>query len=274
MRRRAGKTRKRPLAGKRVVITRRREQAGALRDALVAKGARVLALPTIAIQPPRSWQPLDKAIRRLPSYDWLLFTSANGVESFFRRLRRQRNSVRTLAGHQVAAIGPATEKALRNRGVRADVVPDEFRAEGLLRALGPAGWRGRRVLLARAAKAREVLPRVLRRRGALVTVVPAYETVVPRASRRLAKKIFSGQKPDAVTFTSSSTVQNFAALVGRARLRRVLNGVAVASIGPVTSRTARRLGLPVAIEARRYTIPGLVQALEDFFRKSARAKAR
>lgn len=256
-----------PLAGRRIVITRRREQAEELREALRRKGAVVVELPTIALEAPRSWGPLDRAFDRLPDYDWIIFTSANGVEFFFRRLRQRRKNRRLLGGAQIAAIGPATAAALRERGLRTSLVPDEYRAEGLLRALGKAGWRGQRVLLARAAKAREVLPRTLRRRGARVDVVETYRTVLPRASRQRARRIFGRRKPDAITFTSSSTVKNFFALLGRRRARRALKGVAVASIGPVTSRTARQAGVRVALEARPYTIPALVAGLDRHFRK-------
>ncbi len=270
MKKRSTKRKILPLQGRRIVVTRRREQAGPLRDALKSKGATVLELPTIAIQPPRSWRRLDEAVKRLADYDWLLFTSTNGVDSFVARLKRQRKTARAFARCRVAAIGPATAKALRRRGVRAHVVPEEFRAEGLLRALGNRNWRGKRVLLARAARARELLPRELRRRGARVNVVEVYRTVVPAASRRRAGKMFSRRKPDAITFTSSSTVRNFLTVVGRQKARRMLDGVAVACIGPVTSRTARALGLRVAVEARHYTIPGLAQALARYFQNATR----
>lgn len=254
-----------PLAGRRIVITRRREQARELRAALQKRGAMVVELPTIALAAPRSWQPLDDAIRRLESYDWVMFTSANGVESFWRRLAQQRKNARALRSARIAAIGPATSAALRRHGARAAVVPDDYRAEGLIRAFAKERWRGKRVLLARASTAREVLPQALRRRGARVDVVAAYRTVVPATSRKKARRSFRQRKPDAITFTSSSTVKNFFALLGRREAQRVLAEVAVASIGPVTSRTARALGLRVAVEAKRYTIPGLVQALETYF---------
>jgi uroporphyrinogen III methyltransferase/synthase len=228
----------------------------------------VVELPTIALAPPASWKPLDEAIRQLESYDWLVFTSANGVDGFFARLRRHRRHAKTLRGFRLAAIGPATARALRARGLRPNVVPDEFRAEGLLAALRGVRWGGQRVLLARAAKAREVLPRELRRRGARVKVVPVYQTILPKQSRERARKIFTRKaKPEAVTFTSSSTVKNFFALKGRAWARRALQGVAVATIGPVTSQTARALGLRVSVEANPYTVPALVRALERYFRQ-------
>lgn len=251
-----------------MVITRRKEQAGGLREALEKKGAKVVELPTIGLAPPESWRHLDAAIQQLESCDWLVFTSANGVEGFFARLRRHKKQPKTLQRFRMAAIGPATARALKARGLRPDVVPDEFRAEGLLVALRGERWRGQRVLLARAAKAREVLPRELRRRGARVNVVPVYQTILPKPSRARARKIFAGRrKPEAITFTSSSTVRNFFALHGRDWGRRSLEGVAVATIGPVTSRTARALGLRVAVEANPYTVPALVRALERYFRQ-------
>lgn len=207
---------------------------------------------------------MDSAIERLSRYDWVIFTSVNGVEAFARRLRQKHESMSALKSALIAAIGPATARALRARGLRASVVPEEYRAEGLLKALGRKSWRGKRVLLARAAKARDVLPRMLARGGARVDVVSVYRTVVPRASRARIAKVF-GRQPDAITFTSSSTVRNFFALLGRKRARQALRGVAVATIGPVTSRTARALGQKVAVEAKEYTVAGLVRALEDYF---------
>ncbi|MFQ5723808.1 MAG: uroporphyrinogen-III synthase [Terriglobia bacterium] len=265
----------RPLAGRRIVITRRREQAEGLREALRRKGAAVIEFPTIALEPPRSWHGLDRALEYLDDYAWVIFTSANGVEFFFQRLRVRRIRPRWRA--RVAAIGPATAAALRQRGLRADVVPIEYKAEGLLRALArrEKSWRGKRVLLARAAKAREALPRALRRRGARVDVIEAYRTVAPRVSKKRIRQVFGRRKagkPDAITFTSSSTVKNFFTLLGRRPGRRALAGVAVATIGPVTSRTARALGLRVAVEANPYTVPALVRALEKYFRGRRRAK--
>ncbi len=258
--------RRKPLAGRRIVITRRAEQAGGLRRALEARGATVVELPTIALAPPRSWRPVDVAIGRLQDYDWVIFTSANGVESFAARLRKNRKTMSALNRALIAAIGPATARALRARGLRVQAVPEEYRAEGLVQALQRVKWHGRKVLLARAAKARQVLPQELRRRGANVDVVAAYRTIIPKASRARIRKVFSGRKPDAITFTSSSTVRNFIALLGRKRAHDSLSGVTVATIGPVTSRTARALGLRVGVEATSYTVAGLVGALERCFR--------
>ncbi len=263
--------RRKTLAGRRIVITRRSEQAGSLHRALKTRGAEVVELPTIELAPPRSWRRVDAAIQRLPEYDWVIFTSVNGVESFAARLRKNGKTMSALKGALIAAIGPATARALRAHGLRVRVVPEEFRAEGLVQALRPVRWRGKRVLLARAAKARQVLPQELRRRDAKVDVVTVYRTVVPTATRRRIKKAFSGKKPDAVTFTSSSTVRNFCSMVGKNRARRILQGVAVITIGPVTSRTARALGLQVTVEAKRYTVAGLTEALEKHFARAQMA---
>ena len=164
--------RRKPLAGRRIVITRRAEQAGGLRRALEARGATVIEFPTISLAPPQSWRPLDAAIGRLGEYDWIIFTSANGVDGFAARLRKNRKTMSALHSALIAAIGPATARALRARGLRVHVVPEEYRAEGLLKALAHGRWRGKRVLLVRAARARQVLPRELRRRGAHVDVLP------------------------------------------------------------------------------------------------------
>lgn len=226
-----------------------------------------MELPTIALAAPHSWGALDAAIRRLESYDWVVFTSANGVESFWRRLTRQGKSARALQKLRIAAIGPVTAAVLKRHHLRAAVVPDEYRAEGLVKALGKQRWQGQRVLLARAAVARAVLPQALRHRGARVDVVETYRTVLPPGSKKLVRRISGRRKPDAITFTSSSTVRNFFALLSRRAARRTLRGVAVATIGPVTSRTARALGLRVAVEAKSYTVAGLVRAIGDYYRE-------
>ncbi|HXE74671.1 MAG TPA: uroporphyrinogen-III synthase [Candidatus Xenobia bacterium] len=259
--------RRKPLAGRRIVITRRAEQAGSLHRALKSRGAEVIVLPTIELAPPKSWRPVDAAIQRVREYDWIIFTSVNGVEAFAARLRKKGKTMSALKGALIAAIGPATARALRVRGLRVRVVPEEFRAEGLVQALQRVQWRGKRVLLARAAKARQVLPQELRRRGASVDVIAVYRTIVPTANRSRVARLFGARKPDAITFTSSSTVRNFCAMAGTKQAQRTLHGVTVATIGPVTSRTARALGLKVGVEAKSYTVPGLVKALANHFTK-------
>jgi uroporphyrinogen-III synthase len=331
-----------PLSGIRVLVGRARHQAGALSAELRRLGAQVIEIPFIEIRRPRSFQPLDDALRSLSRYDWLILTSANGVEAMWERMdklqltRAQRNreghgfalatkndreghelgraesagQLRFVLGHRfsraatrqdklralapagrrlhIAAIGPATRRAIEQRGLAVDVVPKEYVAESVVRSLR-SKVKGRRVLLVRAKVARDVIPRELRKAGARVDVVEAYETVVPQSSRRRLQDALNDpqRRPHVVTFTSSSTVRNFVELLGgseptarkrrsRGRVARAhttslrgrvahthtsRNGVLMASIGPITSSTLREFGLPVDIEAREFTIPGLVEAI-------------
>jgi uroporphyrinogen-III synthase len=247
-----------PLDGKRVLTTRARKQAGSLAALLRHEGARVLTIPCIEIRPPRSYRPLDQALRNLASYQWLILTSVNGVEALFARARRLRLKPAELRRLKYAAIGPATARALEERGLPVEVVPREYIAESVVRALRNRVG-GENVLLVRAAVARDVIPRELRRAGARVDVVDAYETIVPKdSSRRLKAALAAATRPEFITFTSSSTAKNFVALVGR---RERLRGIKLASIGPVTSATLRSLGLRPAIEAKEYTMAGLVRAI-------------
>lgn len=246
-----------PLFGRRIVITRPRGQAEDLALQLHDLGAEVIEYPTIEICPPLSTGPLDAAIERLSSYDWLIFTSVNGVRFFLERLDSSRNDLRALRA-KICAIGPATRKAVEDLHLKVDLMPDEYVAESLLEAFAGEEMRGKRVLLPRAAVARDLIPTALRERGAEVDVVEAYRTVVPEEARDQAAEVFqAARKPDWVTFTSSSTVKNLLALVPR----EALDGVRFASIGPVTSDTARRHGLSIDAEAARYTVDGLVEAI-------------
>jgi uroporphyrinogen-III synthase len=268
-----------PLSGVRVLVGRARHQAGALSVELRKLGATVLEIPFIEIRKPRSFGPLDAALRNLGTYDWLILTSVNGVDAMWKRLPKLRPVNEGLGDVRVAAIGPATKKAIEQRGVNVAIVPQEYVAESVVRSLRRR-VKGKRVLLVRAKVARDVIPRELRKAGALVDVVEAYETVVPRSSRLRLRSVLRDPKrcPHVVTFTSSSTVRNFAALLGlgsRAAVRTpkargqecpphtepCLDGIRLASIGPVTSSTLRELGLGVDIEAREYTIPGVVEAI-------------
>jgi uroporphyrinogen III methyltransferase/synthase len=246
-----------PLFGRSIVVTRARDQAALLSDKLRGLGAGVIELPTIEIQPAVDYAPLDCAIAGLSSYDWLIFTSANGVRFFMERLDQSGNDLRALRA-RICAIGPATRSAIEALHLKVDLMGTEYVAEGLLKAFEPFDLEGKRILLPRAAVARDLVPRELTGRGARVDVVEAYRTMVPEEMSKAATEIFAaGHKPDWITFTSSSTVQNFAAAVGT----RVLEGVRVASIGPVTSATARRLDVEVTVEASRYTIDGLLEAI-------------
>jgi uroporphyrinogen-III synthase len=261
-----------PLSGVRVLVGRARHQASALSSGLRDLGAEVLEIPFIEIRKPRSYKALDAALKHLSEYDWLILTSVNGVDALWERLRRLRIGGKPMRHLKIAAIGPATRQAIEQHGEKVRVVPKEYVAESVVASLRRK-VKGKRVLLARAEVARDVIPRELRKLGAQVDVVEAYETVVPQSSRqRLRAALQSSRRPDVITFTSSSTVRNFVALLGESRGRagrvhtssgpkRRLEGVQLASIGPVTSSTLLELGLPVDIEATEYTIPGLIQAI-------------
>ena len=262
-----------PLTGQRILVGRARHQASALSSGLRELGAEVLEVPFIEIRKPRSYKPLDAALKNLRDYDWLILTSVNGVEAVWDRLKKLRLTRKALRHLQVAAIGPATKNAIEQRDIRVNIVPEQYVAESVVESLRE--WvKGKRVLLARAKVARDVIPRELRKLGAQVEVVEAYETVIPPASRARLRAALKDPKrrPDVITFTSSSTVRNFVALLGRnlwrgrPRPRKTaprLEGILFASIGPVTSSTLRELGLPVDIEAREYTIPGLIAAISN-----------
>ncbi len=262
---------RRPLFGRRIVVTRPRAQAQAFAALLEAEGAEVVSLPTIAPAPPPSFDAFDAALAELGRYAWLVLTSPHGVEVFFERLRTLGRDVRELAGVRVAAIGPATAAGIAARGLNVALTPAEYRAEAVADALVAAGVAGERVLLARAAGARTVLPERLRAAGALVDDVATYRTIVPPDAAR-APALFAGdRRPDFVTFTSSSTVTNFAALFPDRDLKAVLTGVAVGCIGPVTAATARDHGLAVDVEPKEYTVPAFAAALTRFLISRPRA---
>jgi uroporphyrinogen-III synthase len=258
------------LANHRILVGRARHQAGVLASSLRGFGADVIEIPFIEIRPPASFQPLDTALRNVSDYDWLILTSVNGVEAMWGRLKELGIGGGPFAELQIAAIGPATRKSIEKRGLKVDVVPDEYVAESVVESLREKVV-GKRILLVRAKVARDVIPDELRKIGGRVDVVEAYETVVPKSSAGRLRSVLNDpeRKPDVITFTSSSTVRNFVALLestgkdsqGHLRHTGLLDGIKLASIGPVTSGTLRELGLPVDIEAREYTIPGLVRAI-------------
>lgn len=253
-----------PLFGRRIVVTRSRAQAGGLVSRLVGLGAEVLEFPSIQIKPPHDPAPFDAALENPSQYDWLVFTSANGVDSFFAHLP---GDARLLAGAKVAAIGPATAGSLLEHGIRADAVPAEYRGEAVFGAMRDAArlsgeeLEGSRVLIVRAEQAREALPDMLRQAGAIVDVVAAYRTAMPDDGN--AEALIRGLRKEsvaAVTFTSSSTVRNFMALLdGYGPV--ALDGVELFSIGPITTETLRQFGYTTVREAEEYTVDGLVQVL-------------
>jgi uroporphyrinogen-III synthase len=256
--------RQQALAGLRILVGRTHHQASALSTGLKELGAEVIEIPFIEIRPPKSYKPLDSALQRIGDHDWLILTSVNGVEALAGRMKRLRIQPEKLKQLSIAAIGPATSNAVEELGLKVKVIPKQYVAESVVESL-----RGKveekRVLLARAKVARDVIPRELRKMGAKVDVVEAYETVVPESSRTKLRSVMSDPKrrPNVITFTSSSTVRNFIALLnGRGRQPYAkLEGIQMASIGPITSATLCEFGLPVNIEARDYTIPGLIKAI-------------
>jgi len=253
----------RPLFGHRVLVTRTRQQASALSRRLRPLGAEPVELPTIEIAPPADWAPLDAAIQGLhaPGFDWIVFTSVNGVSAFFERLDRAGLDARALAGTRLAAIGPATAASLTEHSVRADCVPGEYVAEAVAAALGDVT--GKRVLLPRADIARQALTDLLRSGGATVVEVDAYRTVQPAVNKDELSSLLTSIT--LATFTSSSTVRNLASMARTAGLRlpEAISHTTVACIGPITAATARQEGLPVHIVAKEYTIDGLIRAIVD-----------
>jgi uroporphyrinogen-III synthase len=248
----------RPLAGKRILITRARHQAGRLAEALEEQGAEVLRLPTIEIVPPETYAHLDAVLEVISGFDWLIVTSANGAAALADRMQFLRIGLEQLKHLQVAAIGPATAVALGRFGLTVSAMPDEYVAEAVVAMLKDK-VAGRRVLLARAAVARDVIPEQLRKCGADIHVVEAYRTVIPADSIEQVRALFGGDQalPDAVTFTSSSTVNNFFALLEAANIE-LPQGLRAVSIGPVTSKTLRQHQWEPACEAAKYDIPGVV----------------
>ena len=261
----------RPLAGKVVVVTRAAAQAGALRDALEAEGARVVVAPTIAIEPPADWAPLDAALERATTYRWIIFTSVNGVEMVRRRLAERGCGAEALRGPRLAAIGPATAAALAGWGLTPDLVPDEYVAEGLAEALTGRLVPGDRALLPRAAETRDLLVRELAARGATVDEVPAYRTRPVEGAGAALRALLARGEVDVVTFTSSSTARHFAALFEPGELPPLMRGVRVACIGPITRATAGELGLVTTIMPAEYTIPALAAAIASHYAKDHRS---
>lgn len=282
-----------PLQGKRILVTRTREQAGALSERLRALGAIPVEFPTIRIVPSRDWEPLDNALKRLCSagftesgYDWVVFTSANGVNLCFERLQNLGYNTKDFGDVRIAAIGPATAASLAGYDVSADLVPEEYIAEAVAAALiedarkHGKSLEGKRILLARAAQARKVLVTNLRQAGAIVDEVAAYHTLPVAADDEQGQEVLrllQHSQLDILTFTSSSTVRNFMLWLrdcehsGTGPLEQLVTHneqLSIACIGPITSRTARELGLDVHIEAKEFTIDGLVEAIVQHKEKS------
>ena len=262
-----------PLFNLRVLVGRARHQASALAAQLESQGAQVLSIPFIEIRPPKSHERLDKALKNLRQYDWLILTSVNGVESLHSRMTKLRIAKKNLKPLRIAAIGPATKKAIQAHGLKVHIVPKEYVAESVVKSLRRE-VKGKKVLLVRAKVARDVIPRELAKLGASVDVVEAYQTVIPKGSRARLRAVLKNPKrrPNFITFTSSSTVKNFLSLLGN-NSRTQLKDVCLASIGPVTSSTLQECGLRVDVQAKEYTIPGLTRAIVENHSKSRQLTA-
>ena len=264
----------RPLEGRTIGVTPAAAQAQRFVQLLESSGARVMQAPTIAIEPPSSWEPLDQALDALESFQWVIFTSVNGVAMVDRRLGARGLAWAAVARRRVAAIGPATADALAEHGVRVQVVPDEYRAEALVERLRPLVAPGDRVLLPRAKETRDVLVVELKRLGAIVAEVPAYQTRRVDDGVGRLREAFAARAIDAVTFTSSSTVRNFAELFSDGERRSWRGRVTVASIGPITAATAAEYGLATDVMPSEYTIPALARAIADYFARVPRPSGR
>ncbi len=261
----------RPLLGKKIVVTRARAQSSDLVKFLSDLGAECLEFPTIKIQPPEDYRPLDTAIENLITYDWLIFTSVNAVTFFLERLFDTGKDVRALHKLRIAAIGPATEKRLSEFGLNTDIVPESYRAESIVAAFSNQDINGRRILLPRAKEARQILPVELTKMGATVDEIPVYCTAAVDEDATQLIRHLSEKTIDLITFTSSSTVKNFRALIPSQSFKSLLEGVIIASIGPITTDTAGELGFDVHITAESYTIPGLCEAiLKHYLKKQDR----
>jgi uroporphyrinogen III methyltransferase/synthase len=257
-----------PLDGKTIVVTRAQHQAGEFTRQLIEHGAQVIEFPTIEIVPPETWVPVDEAIDRLHTYDWVIFTSTNGVRFFVQRLQERGETVEKLMGPRICAIGPRTAQEIKRNGVDVHIIPAEYRAEAVVRSLKGEEIEGKRVLLARAKRARAILPMELSKQGAHVDVVAVYQTVRPNHDLNQFLDLLNGRRIDVIAFTSSSTISNFMAMFAdrQADLLKGLQGVAIAVIGPITQNSARELGLPVHISPNEYTIPALAKAIAAYYR--------
>jgi uroporphyrinogen III methyltransferase / synthase len=253
-----------PLAHRRIVVTRPRAQAQRFIDLLEQQGAEVIEFPTIEIVPMASYERLDAALEQLATYDWLIFTSVNGVQYFMERLHAQQKEIAHLQHLKIATIGPATAQAVEALSLRVQAVPEEYRAEALVTVLGEV--KGKRMLLPRAEQARAVLPKELQALGAQVDEIAAYQTVPPQTTAvQEVRTLLQAGRVDMVTFTSSSTVRNFAMLFSTDELPTLCRQTRIGCIGPITADTARECGMAVTVQSQIYTIPAFAEAIVGYF---------
>ncbi len=260
----------RPLFGKRIVVTRTREQASELVSSLSENGAHCLEHATISIHPPDSWEKTDYAIADLQNFDWILFTSINAIHHFFKRFYEKGHDSRALHGVSVAAIGRVTADILLEYGIKADLIPDNFTGEGLADAMVEQGLDGKKILIPRALKARKILEETIRNNGGNVVVAPVYQNIPPVYEGTVLREEIKNGEVDMVTFTSSSTVTNFVSMLNvadNAELQDLLKDVKIAVIGPVTAKTVLQYGLSIATQPETYTIRAMVDTIVDYYSK-------
>ncbi|MFH0957669.1 MAG: uroporphyrinogen-III C-methyltransferase [Pseudomonadota bacterium] len=258
-----------PLFGKKIVVTRSREQSRKMADKISKYGGEPILFPTIEIVDPIDYEPLEGALERISDYDWVLFTSENGVEKFFKHFFDLGKDIRELAGPKFGAIGPVTGSAIRSKGIKVDMLAKRFVAEGILEFFDKQDLDGRRFLIPRAAKARDTLSDGLIRKGASVDIVTVYRTIRPSGDKVEAiRNLFADKSVDAVTFTSSSTVEHFVEMIDVPNIANLLNDSVVASIGPITSDTLAKYGVNPSVQAKEFTVDGLIQALVDHYKQT------
>jgi len=259
-------TKQLPLFGRRIALTRERENAGLFSKELERQGAVIYYLPAISIFPPEDFETIDRAIAEIESFDWLIFTSANAVRYFLDRLIKEGRDVRDLKGLQICTVGTSTARSLKTRGIRADLIPEEFTGEGVVAALLKEGEiPGKRVLIPRAEKAREVIPEALRKAGAEVVVATVYRNVTPEIDPQALQEILINRKADLIVFTSPSNIKNFLRSVEKEGLQETLSEIKIACIGPVTAKAAKAAGLSVVIEPEESTLESVSEAIQEYF---------
>jgi uroporphyrinogen III methyltransferase/synthase len=257
----------RPLFGKKIVVTRARAQASDMIARLTDLGAECLEYPVIKTVPLQNFSLLDTAITTLDTYDWIIFTSVNGVEFFFNRLLEKGYDARALGNLRTACIGPVTAERLKSYGINTDILPESYRAESIVEAFNAETVSGKRILLPRAAEARPILPEELAKMGAAINEIAVYHTIDDTENADPLIRQLEQKEIDLITFTSSSTVTNFKKIIPKDRFDSLLKNVTIASIGPITSETAKKTGFSIHVEASSYTIPGLCDAIVGHYQK-------
>jgi uroporphyrinogen III methyltransferase/synthase len=256
----------RSLQGKNIMVTRARDQAGVFAAMLIDRGATVIEFPTIDVIPPPTWAELDEALLAIKKFHWIVFTSTNAVQFFVKRIASLGYDQHILHGIHICAVGQKTAESLKSCGIKVDLIPAEFKAEGVLEAFSNIEVKGRKFLIPRAKEAREKIPDKLKELGAEVTVVSVYENVKPAADLSRIISLFKQKKIDVITFASSSTVRNFVEIVGQKGYKSLLKGVTIACIGPITAKTVEEYGMTPDIMPKVYTIPALIEAMAEYFK--------